>query len=82
MQHFTFIRTTDSEHRIVKNIQINCGSTKDLEIDRDTLECDGLITLSTYTIANIQDIGHLIATTFKTATELNLFLNDDVLSLF
>lgn len=82
MQHFTFIRTTDSEHRIVKNIQLNCGSAKDLEIDRDTLDCDGLITLSTYTIANIQDIGHLLATTFKTATELNLFLHDDVLSLF
>jgi leucyl aminopeptidase len=82
MQHFTFMRTTDYEHRVVKNIQIIFGSTKQLEIDRDTLECDGLITLSTYTIANIQDIGHLIATTFKTATELNVFLSDDVISLF
>lgn len=82
MQHFTFTRSNDSIDPITKNIQITLGTAKTIEIDRDNTSCDGLISLGIYSVADLQDIGYLIATTFKTATELTLSISDDIALLF
>lgn len=82
MLQIEFSRSKRPDRPIQKTLRLSLGTVKGLEINRDCLDFDGEISQHTYTIADIQDIGHLMATTFKNADCLALHIDDDVDHLF
>ncbi|MGF1723843.1 M17 family metallopeptidase [Photobacterium nomapromontoriensis] len=82
MLHLEFTRNHVSDNPVQKTLRLAVGTAQVLEINRDCLDFDGEINQPTYSIADIQDIGHLMATTFKNADGLALHIDDDVAHRF
>ncbi|MGF1685659.1 leucyl aminopeptidase family protein [Photobacterium japonica] len=82
MQQFDFVRGDDTIYTATKTIFLTKGSSPKIEMERDSLDYDGEISPHVYTVADIQDIGYLIATTFKTASTLSVMIDDHVAPCF
>ena len=82
MQQFDFVRGDDTIYTATKTIFLTQGTNDKIDIDRDSLDFDGEISPRTYTVADIQDIGFLIAKTFKTASTLSVMIDEHTAALF
>ncbi|KXF81253.1 M17 family metallopeptidase [Enterovibrio coralii] len=81
MFQLAFIRTKDTESKATRTVHLTLGDSKSLELNQDVDGFNGEISKTAFTVADVQDIGFILASTFKKAQRLELHLDETVLSL-
>ncbi|SMY37980.1 Cytosol aminopeptidase [Photobacterium malacitanum] len=74
---FTFARTQHCD-QLTRTIYLTSKTNKQLTLNQDVSDFNAEISKSTLSVADIQDIGYLIATTFTQATTLQLCIDDTI----
>ncbi len=82
MIQFSFIRTQETGSDSTRTVRITLGESRSLTLDQDVDGFDGEIRKTAFTVADIQDTGFLLATTFKRAQTLALQIDDSVKALY
>lgn len=72
----------DKCDQLTRTIHLTVGNHNQIKLDQDCGDFNAEISKQQYSIADIQDIGYLLATTFKTATTLQLIIDAKVAPLF
>ncbi|MCP4955109.1 M17 family metallopeptidase [Photobacterium aquimaris] len=73
----TFARTQQCD-QLTRTIYLTSRNNKQLTLNQDVSNFNAEISKAAFTVADIQDIGYLIATTFTQATTLQLCIDDTV----
>lgn len=79
---FEFTRVDCIDKQNAKTLHLAYGATKELELNQDSEQYHADICKHQFSIADLQDIGYLFASTFKNAGTLKLHINSDVAAFF
>lgn len=81
MFQLVFIRIKDTGCQTTRTLHLAMSEGKTLDVNQDVDGFNSEITKAGYSVADLQDIGYLLASTFKQAQTLELHIDDDVLAL-
>ena len=73
----TLARTQQSDP-LTRRLHLTLSSSHKLTVNQDVCDYDAEISKQAITVADIQDIGYLIATTFVNASTLQLSIDDNI----
>ena len=73
----TLARTQQSDP-LTRRLHLTLGSSHKLTVNQDVCDYDAEISKQAITVADIQDIGYLIATTFVNASTVQLSIDDNI----
>ncbi|MEZ8129711.1 M17 family metallopeptidase [Enterovibrio norvegicus] len=82
MLQIEFTRIDAENCDSVRTLHIKMGEGKSLELNQDVEGFNGEISKNTYSVADAQDIGFMLASTFKKAQTLQLHIDEEAASLF
>ncbi|MDD1784175.1 leucyl aminopeptidase family protein [Enterovibrio sp. ZSDZ35] len=78
MFQLAFIRVKDTECHATRTLNLVKGDSKSLDLNQDVDGFNSEIKKAVFTVADLQDIGFLLASTFKRAQTLEVHIEDDV----
>ncbi|MDD1792562.1 leucyl aminopeptidase family protein [Enterovibrio sp. ZSDZ42] len=81
MFQLAFIRVKDTECQLTRTLHLVLGKGNSLDLNQDIDGFNSEIKKATFSVADLQDIGYLLASTFKRAQTLELHIDDEVLFL-
>ncbi|WP_239993652.1 leucyl aminopeptidase family protein [Photobacterium kishitanii] len=68
--------------QLIRTVHLTLGKSQQLTVNQDISHFNAEISKGVITVADIQDIGYLIATTFTQATTLQLCIDDNIATQF